>query len=203
MDMEDIILGRKPTQLFWRVFWVYFKILLLIGVNVLAFLPLPQYYLWSMFLVELFLAVLLQMDLSKSLPILKFLVFNFIPIYLLLYFVDFNWLNALIYLGEITSIIGLLLISILIFNHITPRNELFIAISKSKMPKRMMFVVVIVLTFIPTISAQIHVVVQHQKARGYKVNIFHLKPILVPVILHLLDLSRNLSLSLESRGLDL
>jgi energy-coupling factor transporter transmembrane protein EcfT len=126
-----------------------------------------------------------------------------------------NWLSALIYLSEITSKIWLLLLSILIFSGTTSLNSLVNALATPKIririgirsivigiPKRFSVVFITVLLFIPTISSQIRKVVVQQKARGYKVNIFRLKPILVPVILYLLDLSMKLSLSMESRGFD-
>jgi cobalt/nickel transport system permease protein/energy-coupling factor transport system permease protein len=152
---------------------------------------------------EIILAILIKINVDRVIPVLKFLLINLIPIYLLFYFVDFDWIIALRYFGEFTSKIFVLLISLLLFVEVTPLSTLVTSLSKIGFPKRLTFVVVVGINFIPLISAQLRKVVQFQKARGYKVRLFKLKPILVPVITNILDLSLNISLSLESRGLEL
>lgn len=200
MELEGKPVNNRQRSDILGTLWVYLKILFLIGINIVVFLPIEHYFAWGIFGLEVILAAFMRLNLSKSVPIIKFLLIGLIPMYLLLYFVEYNWLQALVYFSEYSSKILVLLISILIFSHLTPLNTLVESLAKIGIPKRFSFIIVTVLLLIPTISAEVRHVVQHQKARGYRVNIFKLKPILVPVILHLLDLSMKLGLSLESRG---
>ncbi|MHA1453359.1 MAG: energy-coupling factor transporter transmembrane component T family protein [Promethearchaeota archaeon] len=193
----------KQKSEIWIVLWTYFKILLLIGINITVFLAIPFWIFWIIFGLELILGVLIKVKFDKIIPILKFITINLIPIYFILYFHHFDWVLALYDFGVYTSKIFVLLFSLIIFSQTTPNSILITSISKIGVPKRISFIIATTLTLLPGVSAELRNIVKMQKARGYKVNIFRLKPILVPLVLNLMNYSINLSLSLESRGFEL
>lgn len=198
--MESKPLGKKKSNEVVLIVWTYLKILLLVAINIIAFLPIPFYVLWIIFGCEVFIGILVKIAIQKILPIIKFLAFNLIPMLLLLYFVEHDWWNALVLFGEYTSKVFLLLMSVVLFVEVTPMNIIVVSLSKIGIPKVVTFIIATGISFIPLLSSQLRTTVQAQKARGYRLNIFKLKPVLVPTILYLLELSTNLSLSLESRG---
>ena len=202
MEMDREIEKQVRNQNILTVLWTYLKILLLIGTNIVVFLTIPSYALWILFAVELVIGVIIKVKVHKILPILKFIGINVIPIYFIMYFSTLNWVLALISLEQYLSKIFVLLLSVIIFSQTTPNSVLITSLGKIGVPKKLTFVITTVLTLIPTISERLRNVVLAQKARGYKINLFRLKPILVPTILQLMDFSINLSYSLESRGFD-
>lgn len=201
--MESRPIEKKHALEVSVIIWTILKILLLVAINILAFLPIPFYVLWVIFGCEVLIGILVKISIQRIIPIIKFLAFNLIPLLILLYFVEHDWLSALIHFGEYTSKIFLLLMSVVLLVEITPMNILVVSLSKIGIPKVLTFIIATGITFIPLLSSQLRTTVQAQKARGYRLNIFKLKPVLVPTILYLLELSTNLSLSLESRGFNL
>jgi energy-coupling factor transporter transmembrane protein EcfT len=203
LELEKSSVNQPKMRVIWITAWTYVKILILIGINIVVFLPISSYILWVIFVIEVLIGIVVKIKIEKCLLIIKFLLINLIPIYLILYFVDYDWIQALLYFEKFMSKIFVLLISLVIFSQITPLNTMVISLAKIGVPKRISFILITVINFIPTLSAQLRIIVNNQKARGYRFSIINLRPILVPAIINLLDQSINLSLSLESRGFEL
>ncbi|MBN2156799.1 MAG: hypothetical protein JW776_12220 [Candidatus Lokiarchaeota archaeon] len=189
----------------WVIIWTYFKISLVIGVQVIVFLQYSAFFhiRWILLLIEITLGFVIRMDVRKLIPLAKFITINLIPIFLIFYFVEYDWINTLVSFGDFIIKILLMLLSVVLFSETTSQYTLLLSLSKIGVPKRIAFIIMNIFSFIPILSEELRSVTLSQKARGYKFRLRNLKPILVPIILSLLDLSINLSISLESRGYEL
>ncbi len=199
--MED---KSKKKQIF-SIIWVYIKILLVIGVQIIAFLSSSIFFhvRWILLVFGIILCIIVKIKFRNLIPLIKFLALNMVPIFLIYYYANLDWILALSSFADFLIKMLLLLMSVILFSHTTSQYKLMISLTRIGIPKRIAFIVMNLLTFIPLISEQIHLVVLSQKARGYKVRLLNLRPIIVPVVLHLLDFSINISLSLESRGMNI
>ncbi len=178
------------------------KLGVLIGFNIFAFLPQFDVYRYAILGIEIFLAVLIKLEIYRFKAFFKFLFLNFIPIFFLFYFIDFNWISALIKMWDYLLTTIIMFISVFLFYSITPPKELLIGFRAIRLPKPFALGITIGLTFLPYLTDSIRLTRATQEARGYKLRIWNLGPILIPSILVVLDLSINLAISLEARGYD-
>lgn len=178
------------------------KIIVFSVINFLNFFQkLEKYRIYILFL-EIIIAVLIHLDFLKILPFLKFLFVIFIPTYFMFFLIDFNWINALIYFGEYILTTFNLFFSIFIFNEITPLNELLICFKLLFIPKKIALGLTIAITFLPYLINYVKITKAIQESRGYKFRFWNIKPIIIPSIVSIMELSINLSISLNVRGID-
>ncbi len=176
------------------------KLTILIIFNIISFHPLFYDYRWGFLIFEIILAVIIRLKFQYLKGFIKFLVINFLAFYLLFYFIDFSWIQALIHLFDYFLTISIISLQAFIFYEATPPFELIIGLKTLKVPGNIAFAISIAISFLPIISNEIREVLVMQQSRGYKFKLFNLKPILIPTILGVMDYSTNLAMSLEARG---
>lgn len=171
--------------------------------NVLAFLPQYQTWRWGVLIIEIFLGWLIKLRWNEIKGAFRFLFINFIGLYILFYFVDFNWFSALIIFGNYAISILVLFLGAFIFNKSTPPRELLTALRMIHIPQGLSIAFTIAITFLPLLTQNIRQVIAMQQARGYHVHLIHLGPIIIPSLLNIIDLSTNLAISMEARGFEM
>lgn len=180
-----------------------FKLLLFTILNTLAFLPQFSAWRWGLLPIEIFLGWVVKLQWGEIKGTMKFLLMNFVGLYILFYFVDFDWLGALFLFGNYAITIIVLFLGAFIFVRTTPPRELLTALRMIHIPQGLSIAFTISLTFLPLLTQNIRQVIAMQQARGYRMHLLHLGPILIPSLLNLIDLSTNLALSMEARGFEM
>lgn len=178
----------------------FFKVIGFIGLNILIFLPVLAPWRWLFFVIEFIAAFFLHLPWRQFLGIGKIIAINFVGILIIFYFAYSDWKLALIEFGNYALTLIIMILGSFLFTASTSPLELVTFFRKFKIPPKYIFAIVIAMTWLPILSQEIRKIVIYQQARGYKLSIFHLGPIIIPAILNLMDLSINLSISLESRG---
>ena len=121
---------------------------------------------------------------------------------LLFYFVDFDWGQAILHtLTYINTLFYLIMISLIFMVKIRTR-DLIVTLQAFKIPTKLAITISIVLTFFPWILKQGREIYYFQRARGYSFHPFRLKPLIIPLLLQILTLSTDLTLTLYQRGLE-
>lgn len=177
-----------------------FKLSLFILLNIGAFLPELKYYREMFLLLELYMAYLVHLHFYEVSGFFKFLLLNFIGLYILFYFVEYDFWKAAIYFYEYSLSVVIMFIGTFIFTKATPARELLIALRLIHIPQGLALGFTVALTFLPLLTEKFRKIMAFQQARGYKFRIHHLGPIIIPGLLEILDLATNLAISLESRG---
>ena len=180
-----------------------FKLILYFFLNFAAFYRPFRPYRWELVVSELLLLALMRGNSNYLLGFLEFLFLNFIGLYFLFYLAYWSWCRAFVEFLDYLLTILVLSLGSFIFLEITPMRELIIALHRLHLPPRFIFALAVLLQFLPLLVKKLHEIVIYQKARGYRVGIFHLSPVIVPALLHTIDFSLNLSLSLKSRGFEI
>lgn len=172
-------------------------------INFLAFLPNFNKWRWIVIIIEMFFAFIIKLEISPFQSFLKFLLINFIPIFILFYFVEFSLISTLIIFWDYLQTMFVMILAAFIFYQMTPPRELLIALDNLFIPKPFALGITVGIIFLPMITDIVIQTKITQESRGYKFRLWNLGPILIPTILNLLDFSTNLALSLESRGYEL
>ncbi len=121
-------------------------------------------------------------------------------IYVLFYFVNYNWLSALVLFYHYSISMLILFLGAFLFAQATPPRELLISLRMIRIPHKLALAITIAITFLPLLTERIRLTRAYQESRGYKVHFWNLAPIIIPSLLNILDLSLNLAISMESRG---
>ncbi len=172
----------------------------LIFLNIIAFTTFFKFIKLYILVIELFLGFLIKIPIRRIKGLLKILMINFISLYFLFYFINFNFLDAFFIFIDYALMILIMLLATFIFYHITPPYELLIALKKLRVSTKFAVAITISLGFFPIMTQIIRQILAFQRARGYKIRLWNIGPLLIPIFLAILDLSINLSLSLDSRG---
>ncbi len=171
--------------------------------NIAAFLPSFQQARWIFLSLEIVLAICIKLDVYRIQGFFKFLFLNFLGIFILFYFVDYNWVNALILFYHYAISMLILFLGAFIFTQATPPRELLIAFRMINIPRKLALAITVAITFLPLLTERIRLTRAYQESRGYKVHFWNLGPIIIPSLLNILDLSMNLAISMESRGYEI
>ncbi|MBY9005820.1 MAG: hypothetical protein KGD63_03595 [Candidatus Lokiarchaeota archaeon] len=177
-----------------------FKLMGLILLNIIAFTDFFEFIKLYIFVIELLLAILVKVSFRKIKGFTKILLLNFIGLYFLFYFVNFDLINAFFLFIDYSIMILIMVFATFIFYEITPPYELLLALKKLKISTKFAIAITISLSFFPIINDRMKKILAFQRSRGYKLRLWRLGPILIPIFLTILDLSINLSISLDGRG---
>lgn len=189
------------TQSFKYHLHPFVKLGFFVGINILTFSPIIYSYRWIILAVEIMLAFICRLPWNLMRGFFKVLALNFIGLYLIFYFATFDWLAALLEFGNFGLTLIVMILAAFIFTFSTPPMELVSQFRRLRIPAKLVFAVVIAISWLPLLTKEIQNIVIIQKSRGYKIRLFNLGPIIIPAILRFMDLAINLSISLESRGL--
>ncbi len=176
------------------------KLLLFIGINIGAFSQQFFRWRWILFALEVLLVFWTKMPWTRFAGFGKLILVNFLGLYLIFYFALFDWWEALLQFGSFALTLVIMILASFLFTHTTPPIELVSFLRKIKIPTKVVFASVIAISWLPMLSQELHHIIVYQQARGYKVSLFRLGPIIIPAVLHVMDLAINLSISMESRG---
>ena len=181
----------------------FFKLVLLICFNLFAFMPLFQAIRAYLLIGEIGLALIIRLQWALFWSFFKFILLSFIGLFILFYFVEFSIINALELFGSYVLTILILFLGVFIFSAVTPLQELLVAFDTFRIPQGLSIAITIALCFFPILTQNFREILIYQQARGYHLRIRNLWPVLIPGLMSILDLSINMTLSLESRGFGL
>ncbi len=176
------------------------KLFLFLGINIGAFSPDFLRWRWILFALEVMLVFCTKMPWTRFAGFGKLILVNFLGLYLIFYFALFDWWEALLQFGSFALTLGIMILASFLFIHTTPPIELVSFLRKIKIPTKIVFASVIAISWLPMLSQELRNIIVVQQSRGYKVSLFRLGPIIIPAVLHVMDLAINLSISMESRG---
>jgi len=168
----------------------------------IAFLPLFSDFLFLFLLFEILLAAILRFEFFLIARFFKILAWNFLSMFILFYFVQYDWLEAVRLTYHYAMILLIMFFGVFLFIHTTPPRQLLFSLRKIKIPKQLAVGLTVAISFLPIITNTLRNTKAAQESRGYRVSLWNLGPILIPSILSIMDFSMNLSLSLEARGMD-
>jgi energy-coupling factor transporter transmembrane protein EcfT len=175
---------------------------MLIGLNIIGFLPVFSGILYIILLLEVVLAVLVRIDFFRIAGFFKILIWNFLGMFLLFYFVQYDWSEAARLLIHYAMVLLIMFFGVFLFIHTTPPRQLLFSLRSVKIPKQFAVGFTIAISFLPVIVTTLRNTKMTQESRGYRLSLWNLGPILIPSILTIMDFSMDLSLSLEARGMD-
>ena len=176
------------------------KLLLFLGINIGTFSPEFFPWRWILFVIEVLLVFWTRMPWARFSGIGKVILVNFLGLYLIFYFALFNWWEALLQFGSFALTLVIMILASFLFIHTTPPIELVSFLRRIKIPTKIVYASVISISWLPMLSQELRHIIVYQQARGYKISLFRIGPIIIPAILHVMDLAMNLSISMESRG---
>ena len=175
---------------------------MLIGLNIIAFLPVFSGFLYIILLLEVALAVFVRVDFSQIVGFFEILIWNFLGMFFLFYFVQYDWFEAARLLYHYAMILMIMFFGVFLFIHTTPPRQLLFSLRSVKIPKQLAIGFTVAISFLPVITMTLRNTKMAQEARGYRLSLWNLGPILIPSILTIMNFSIDLSLSLEARGMD-
>ncbi len=179
------------------------KLGLLFLLNIFAFLPKFISFRWIFLISEILISFMIDVKIFRIKGFLKFILLNFISILILFYFIDYSWKIAFEEFYHYFITMSILFIGAFIFTEITPPHEMIIAFRTIRIPKKMCIAITVAITFFPLLIKQIKLTTAYQESRGYRMHLWKLGPVLIPSLLNIIDLSMNLSLSMQSRGFEI
>jgi energy-coupling factor transporter transmembrane protein EcfT len=179
------------------------KLFLLASLNVAAFLPIPQFSRFLLLVAVTAIAIATRLRWHDIGGLVTFMILNFGWMLVAFYFVTFDLLAAILMLVDFAITFMMMAVGAFVFWKMTPGRDLAVALRAIKVPRSLTLAIVVATTFLPIVSASFKEVRLYQQARGLKISIFKLAPLVIPAILRLLDFSVDLSLSMQSRGFDL
>ena len=175
---------------------------MLIGLNIIAFLPVFSNVLYVVLLFEVILAIIVRIEFSGIFGFFKILIWNFFAMFFIFYFVHYDWFEAARLLYHYAMILLIMFFGVFLFIHTTPPRQLLFSLRSVKIPKQFAVGLTVALSFFPLITTTLRNTKMAQESRGYRLSLLNLGPILIPSILAIMDFSMELSLSLEARGMD-
>ncbi|MHA1563172.1 MAG: hypothetical protein ACTSPA_13725, partial [Promethearchaeota archaeon] len=140
------------------------KLTILIVFTMISFHPLFYDYRWGFLIFEIVFAVIIRLKFQYLKGFIKFLIINFLAFYLLFYFIEFSWIQALIHLFDYFLTISIISLQAFIFYATTPPFELIIGLKTLKVPGNIAFAISIAISFLPIISNEIREVLVMQQS---------------------------------------
>ncbi|NMC07424.1 MAG: hypothetical protein GYA24_19570 [Candidatus Lokiarchaeota archaeon] len=172
----------------------------LVCLNILAFFPVHVLVRSGLLCIVSIVAIRARLRWNEISGILLFLIVNLAWMILIFYFVSFDWFVSARLFIDYALLAFILTIGTCVFWKVTPARDLAVALGTIKVPRSFALAIVVGTMFLPFLARSLKEITIMQQARGVKRSSFKLVSIVIPAILRILDLSVDMSLSMQSRG---
>lgn len=178
------------------------KLALLVVTNVAAFHPATKSWNAVLMVAAMFVARHAGVKRGDVLGFTKLVILSLPGTFVLFTLSSGDWITATLGAAEFTLALALLGTASFAFWKSTPARDLAMTLRTARVPRSLVLALTVAILFLPVILAGLQRARAYQEARGYRFSLFRLSPLLVPAIVHVLDLSTNLAISLQARGFE-